>query len=416
MKKTEVITAFFMFIVWCIFLRVSGFIEVQKISENEIVGWVLLALLMLLLFYGAKKAPAGDYTKEMFCLKKSKAFQGFLAVCVILHHMYIVLSSKLGYKGVLSIFENSGVIIVGFFFFASGYGLITSLYQKENYLKGFIKKRVFTVLVPFFICNYAYMVTMLLMGRKYAMSDLLYAFIGVKLLNSQMWFAVEIMFLYFLFYFIFRFIKREKMAYTIMGVCIVAMMAGSLLLGHDLTTDEIANWFRGEWWYNTTFVFFMGLLAARFKEKLLPWIKKRYYLCLSMLLVLSSFFGFMSKRLLEEKGYWIENMFYKGYAEKIETLAFQLPMVVCSVAVILLLMMKITFYNKVLDFLGRLSLEVILINNVFIIVLLKLAVVNEALYIIAVFVATILAAMAIYKIKLWVLDKKDYWGRKYYNK
>lgn len=411
MKKKEVITTFFIFMVWCIFLGVSGFIEVQKISENEMLGWMLPASLMVLLFYGAKKAPAGGYTKETFSLKKSKAFQGFLAVCVIMHHMYIVLLSELDYKGALSMFKNSGVIIVGFFFFASGYGLITSLHQKDNYLKGFIKKRIFTVLVPFFICNYVYLTTMLLMGKKYAMSDLLYVFFGVKLLNSQMWFAVEIMFLYILFYVIFRFIKQEKIAYMIMGACIVAIMGGSLLLGHDLTTAEIVSWFRGEWWYNTTFVFFIGMLAARFKEKLLPWIKKRYYLCLSMLLILSSFFGIMSKRLLEEKGYWIEDIFYKGYAEKIETLAFQLPMVVFSVGVILLFMMKITFYNKALEFFGRFSLEVILINNVFIVCLLKLAVVNEILYIIAVFAATILAAMTIYKIKLWVLDKNDYLSR-----
>ena len=411
MKKKEVITTFFIFMAWCIFLGVSGFIEVQKISENEMLGWMLPASLMVLLFYGAKKAPAGGYTKETFSLKKSKAFQGFLAVCVIMHHMYIVLLSELDYKGALSMFKNSGVIIVGFFFFASGYGLITSLHQKDNYLKGFIKKRIFTVLVPFFICNYVYLITMLLMGKKYAMSDLLYVFFGVKLLNSQMWFAVEIMFLYILFYVIFRFIKQEKIAYMIMGACIVAVMGGSLLLGHDLTTGEIVSWFRGEWWYNTTFVFFIGMLAARYKEKLLPWIKKRYYLCLSMLLILSSFFGIVSKRLLEEKGYWIEDLFYKGYAEKIETLAFQLPMVVFSVAVILLFMMKFTFYNKALDFLGRFSLEVILINNVFIVSLLKLAVINEILYIIAVFAATILAAMTIYKIKLWVLDKNDYLSR-----
>lgn len=411
MKKKEVITTFFIFIAWCVFLCVSGFIEVQKISENKMSGWLLPALLMVLLFYGSQKAPAGGYTKEAFSLKKSKAFQGFLAVCVIMHHMYIVLLSELDYKGALIMFKNSGVIIVGFFFFASGYGLITSLYQKDNYLKGFIKKRIFTVLVPFFICNYVYLTTMLLMGRKYAMSDLLCVFFGVKLLNSQMWFAVEIMFLYILFYVIFRFIRQEKVAYMIMGVCVVAVMGGSLLLGHDLTTGEIVRWFRGEWWYNTTFVFFIGMLAARFKEKLLPWIKKRYYLCLSMLLVLSSFFGIMSKRLLEEKGYWIEDIFYKGYTEKIETLAFQLPMVVFSVAVILLFMMKITFYNKALDFLGRFSLEVILINNVFIVSLLKLAVINEILYIIAVFAATILAAMTIYKIKLWVLDKNDYLSR-----
>ncbi len=376
------------------------------------IGYLLLGMALVILLYGLKVAPSGSFMTDAFSLRNSKAFQGFLAILVILHHIYIILHREMLNEDSLKLFEHTGVIIVGFFFFCSGYGLITSLYQKENYLGGFMKKRVFTVLAPFFICNYAYMITTLLMGKKYVMSDLLYAFFGLKLLNSQMWFAVEILLLYICFYLIFRFIRHEGIAFMAMGLVVAGMIAGSLLLGHDRSTEVTGSWFRGEWWYNTTFIFYIGMLAARFKKVLLPRIQKYYYLWLVVFYSLSIGLGVVTRRLLAEKGYWVECEYYRGYAEKIQALASQLPMVICCIAVILLIMMKITFQNKILSGLGKISLEVILINNVFIMGFLKLAVNHMALYVMLVFAATILAAMAIYRVKLWVLDQNIKGGGK----
>lgn len=407
MRKKMLIIAALVFLVWWGILDAFGYLAGAGVQWMDVTGYVMLGLLLAMLLYGVKAAPSGGYMEQAFSLKNSKAFQGFLAAFVILHHIYIILFREMDYKGSLEIFENTGVIIVGFFFFCSGYGLITSLKQKDNYLKGFMKKRVFTVLVPFFICNYAYMITTLLMGKTYSMDNLLYAFFGLKLLNSQMWFAVEILLLYICFYLIFRFIRRERTAFIVMGLTVIIMIIGSLLLGHDQTTEMIGTWFRGEWWYNTSFIFYIGMLAARFKEVLIPRIQKHFYLWLAVFYGLSIGLGFIVRRLLDEKGYWIESANYRGYAEKFQALAFQLPMVACCVAVILLIMMKITFYNKILSILGRISLEVILINNVFIVGFLKLAKNHIVLYVMLVFAATILAAIAIYRIKLWVLDKNE---------
>ncbi len=407
MRKNILMIASLVFLAWWGILDAFGYLAGTGFRWMDVAIYVISGLLLAVLLYGIEVAPSGGFIENAFSLRNSKAFQGFLAAFVILHHIYIILHQEIDYVGSLGLFEHTGVIIVGFFFFCSGYGLITSLNQKENYLKGFMKKRVFTVLVPFFICNYAYMTTTLLMGKKYAMDDLLYAFFGLKLLNSQMWFAVEILLLYICFYLIFRFIRREKIAYIVMGLLVVVMITISLLLGHDSTTEVTGSWFRGEWWYNTSFIFYIGMLAARFKEVLIPRIKKHYYLWLVTFYGLSVGLSMITRRLLDEKGYWVENAYYRGYAEKAQALAFQLPMVACCVAVILLIMMKVTFYNKILSILGKISLEVILINNVFIVGFLKLAVNHVVLYVLLVFAATILASLAIYRIKLWVLDKNE---------
>lgn len=355
---------------------------------------------------GIKAAPSRCYIEDSFSLENSKAMKGLLSIFIVMHQAYIILHNSKNYNGALHIFENVGVIMVGFFFFCSGYGLITSLRHKENYLQGFIKKRVLTVLVSFFICNYAYMITTLLKGTKYAMDDLLYAFFGLKLLNTQMWFAVEIMVLYIFFYLVFRFIKQEKAAYTVMSCLVVGMIIGSLFLGHDLNKYGIGNWFHGEWWYNTSFIFFLGMLAARFKNNLVTTIKKKYYMWLGFSMAGCILLGSYTNYLIRYKGgYWAETELSKGYLEKFETLAFQLPMVICCVAVILLVMMKVRFYNKTLVLLGKISFEIILINGVFSNVFLWLSSYSVPLYIVLVMFSTILAAIIIYQIKLWVLDR-----------
>ena len=101
------------------------------------------------------------------------------------------------------------------------------------------------------------------------------------------------------------------------------------------------------------------------------------------------------------------NKIISWICRKFETLAFQLPMVVWCVAVILLVMMKVCFYNKALVFLGKISFETILINGVFSNVFLGLSSYSVTLYVALVILSTILAAMIIYRIKLWVLDRKE---------
>lgn len=107
--------------------------------------------------------------------------------------------------GRLRIFSTIGVWLIGFFFFCSGYGLITILRTKQDYLKGFLVKRVLIVLVPFFLCNYAYMSVELLRGMQFSTPELIASFFGVLLMNSQMWFAVEIMLLYIVFFLLFTY-------------------------------------------------------------------------------------------------------------------------------------------------------------------------------------------------------------------
>lgn len=270
--------------------------------------------------------------------------------------------------GRLRIFSTIGVWLIGFFFFCSGYGLITSLRTKQDYLKGFLVKRVLIVLVPFFLCNYAYMSLELLRGMQFSTPELIASFFGVLLTNSQMWFAVEIMLLYIVFFLLFTYVKKEKVCI----MTIVALTAMITLIGMQNTRPFcLSNWFWGEWWFNTSFMFLFGMIMAHSEEKIIAFVKKRYPIILLLCLVAAIGLSFPVNAMVEMGTYYCE---YEGsftilqiFMIKFVTLLCQFAMVFFADAVVLMAMMKIKCGNRITRSLGSVSLELYLIHNLYLI-------------------------------------------------
>ena len=188
---------------------------------------IIFPLLALLLLVGVKVSKRKEWQDNPFSLETSKAVQGFAAVCIILHHLSQELAEK---AGVLGDFEDLGVLFVGVFFFFSGYGLYTSLKTKENYLKGFLKKRLTTILIPFFTCNSLFVASICFEGAKLSPVETLTLLSGWYLLNSHMWYVVEIAILYLAFFAIYRLIKNRTAATVVMGIFVALMITGLLML------------------------------------------------------------------------------------------------------------------------------------------------------------------------------------------
>lgn len=372
------------------------------------VNFFLIIISLLLLLPGIKVAKRNEFHDDVFSLKITKGIAGYFAFCAMIHHIVNILRLLPDYNNELILLEHIGVLIVGFFFLFSGYGLIVSYEEKENYLKTFIFRRVCTVLLPFFLCNYAYMTATLLLGNRFTMKELLLAFLGVILLNGHMWFAVEIMLLYLAFFVTFRYLRNEKTKYITMTVIIFGMITVSFLLGHDLNdTGQQISWFHGEWWYNTTLLFLLGMSFAKFRKKLIPFAQKHY----KPLLIGSgvTFFALWqgTEYMLLHHGYWTETEFSKGYLDKLLTFSVQLPMVISFEIFLLLVLMKARLHNKCLQFLGKISLELILLQNVFILCFEEWLMLNSRIFIVLVLTATLIFATIINKIKLFVLEKKE---------
>ena len=94
---------------------------------------ILFALIIATLFLMCLKTPtAGVFHKEIVTVLKP-----FLAIGIVMHHLY--LQGEVAY---LHEFKRWGPLIVGIFFFISGYGLVYSLNRRQDYLKFFIKDKI----------------------------------------------------------------------------------------------------------------------------------------------------------------------------------------------------------------------------------------------------------------------------------
>ena len=334
----------------------------QAVTNLSIPTYVILIALALLLFLGLKPSKLREWQEEPLSLDKSKAIQGFAAVAIIVHHLAQELAEN---AGAIGFFTELGVLFVGIFFFFSGYGLYTSLKTKENYLKGFLKKRLVTILVPFYMCILVFTAAACICGTRFTPLQLLGVLSGWSLINQHMWYIVEIAILYLAFYVIYRLIKNRTVATVVMGIFVIAMMAGSLMLAHGKDMSA-SGWFQGEWWYNSSFLFVIGIIVSKHSEGLRRIARKGYIIWLLVLAALLVLLGPQTVYMLRRYSYWSEIPGEtRAIFDKLRCLSVQLPWIICFVLFLLLIMMRVRFGNPVLKFLGSISLELYLIHNLF---------------------------------------------------
>ena len=334
----------------------------SKLKQFNFSLWIFMVPLLFILCSNMTVAKNyGEWHEDSMDLSHSKEILGFMAVFIVIHHLVQHIGAQ--NAGVIGFLENFGVCFVGMFFFYSGYGLVVSYKSKNNYLKGFLKKRLPSVLVPFYVCIIIFIIYDIVLEKKSVGINTLWQLVGWVLINDHMWYIVEIVILYVIFRIVFGLIKNEKVAFAIMGVLTLAMICISLLLGHG------DKWFQGEWWYNSTAIFYIGMLIGANKNKFSAFVKKYFKILVPILLV-----GFLTlfkctEYMLEKHGYWSEYneiSLSQSIADKFMTLGVQLPMIMLFVFFVIVLGFKIKCDNAVLRYFGKISLELYLIHNLFI--------------------------------------------------
>ena len=348
-----------------------------------ILRWSVYALLIVLILFVCKFAwRKNEFNDDFLSLDVTKSLRGLAAIGVILHHI----SQESAFQKVkeLSPFVNAGFYFVAIFFFCSGFGLIKSLKTKENYLDGFLKKRVLkTIVIPFYVCVLLYGIYKLIMGVKMPVAHWITNLLGLTLMNDYAWYPIVLSILYVAFYFIFKYIKNRKLCFALMFLVIFAQGVFFAFNGHFawwageknwwLKPNAWANaqwwmqqriiWFYGEWWVNSSIAFFIGMIYANFEEKIVAWFKKCYWIKLVALLALWLIFNFVSGMAQWKLGYWSE---YSGKGpgilNKFVCYLSQLPQVTFFVLFSFTIMMKFYSVNPITKFFGNLSYETYMMN------------------------------------------------------
>lgn len=362
------------------------------------------AVILVILVAGVKFAGIKGWNEQFMSLKESKAIQAICAILIIFHHM----SQKLEYCKEIQMFLDAGILFVAIFMFCSGYGLMKSLERKENYLDHFLKKRLVTVLVPFYLINTIFVIVGALNQSFAGLSggalvrEVLLRLSGIKLGSGNEWFMVVITFLYIFFYVFFKHFKQLT-AFVLMAIVILAYICAGLWIDHN----TCQWWLQGEWWYNTILMFYVGLLFGKFEKQIIGCFKKVYYILLPVMIVISVIAFRFSVKVLYEKSYYGEYnptlsrqevILNRGMCLGTQTLAM-----VLFVTAVLLIMMKLHFDNPVLRFIGKISLEIYLIHDLFILLYRspRWYLVKDTSYVSAILGSTIVSAFI-----LWFISSK----------
>ena len=359
--------------------------SVYSILNLEFPLWIYLIIFAVILCWGINVSGKGRWQEASLSLQHSKDLLGYFALMIVVHHTIQNLIQNRGTNvGIMVVFENFGVCFVGGFFFFSGYGLLKSLYTKKDYLNHFFKKRILKIIIPFYVVNtfFTYATYRMKMIEKYEVSPCL---TGLVMPNDHMWYLVEIVVLYALFYKNFKNPKSEKSAFIKMFADIAILIVVSFFLGHG------PFWFQGEWWYNSTIVFFVGMLIARFEDRVIEFSKKNYCMLTIVLTIAFVVLHILTVRIINTRGYWTEYLdisWARSNLDKLQALSVQMPMIVCFVLLVLLLGLKVKVSNRILSYLGTISLDLYITHRLCIWVFDKIK--SPSMYLLVVIVSSLI--------------------------
>ena len=273
---------------------------------------------------------------------------------IILHHCYFL-------KG-LGFFHNLGIILVSFFFLMSGYGLMTSFMSKgKGYLKGFFSKRILKVFLPFLLSLVLWLGYEALVVDTFDIkSYFLDTNMGDWLPNS--WFVWIILAGYVCFYIVFklRISLRTKLILFSLISLLYYIMGGQFGLP--------------QYWYRSSYAMVLGMLW-RFQEiNIRKLLGKKSVFCIFPVVCICCFTFF-------------QKIDFKDVT----------PIFTCAAFAWLMYAFPMKKVNRVVNFLGKISYEVYLLQGIPIHFVCKYLSVNTTCYaIVLVFLLDILLAYMVH--------------------
>ena len=326
-----------------------------------VINSIVPILYLLFVFCGAGIHRKGARPFSFMSREETGFIQSAACIGIVLHHVTQQITGYDSYaKLPVSLFDDFGYLFTGLFFFFSGYGLIVSVRSKPGYLKTFLGKRLPSVLIPFWIANLiGILLHAVLYGRAGSAGDILKYLFGLKLINGNGWFFVEIVILYLAFYILFRLFRNQDIGLTLLLAVVGIMIAYSFHQGHD-PQGSPSHWFRGEWWYNSTIAFAFGALYARFREKTDVFLAKHSGVLTAVFAVLFTAAFFFSVHMVRKYGY------YGSTQGALKTLFSQMAACILFSSFILVLGMRISIGNRALSFVNGIRTELFLLHGYFV--------------------------------------------------
>lgn len=228
---------------------------------------ILFGIILFALFIAGQNVPvAGFFDKAIVTVLKP-----FLAIGIVLHHLH----AQTVY---LHEFERWGPLIVGIFFFISGYGLSYSLGKRPDYLHHFFRDKVLMKIGIPFVLALLVEITINFGWKDYDIIERLTYRKGPYLFPND-WFIFVLVYCYV----VFMFAARCKTAAT----RLTFLCLGPL----PLVLFTAFNGYERNWWA-TPLAFSVGTLYQTFEPEIIAFLQDRKG-HLKGNIICAVFFGFL---------------------------------------------------------------------------------------------------------------------------
>lgn len=190
-----------------------------------------------------------------FSVNATKKLQVVLACFIVLAHL-----SQMLHVPYLRLCTSCGGVAVALFFFISGYGLISGLLYKENYLGNFLNKRAGKILIPFVIASILYLCILFINGKNIKGVDISVLHWDFFILPYS-WYVEQIIVLYMIFYITNRFVQNK-----IIGIGIISLIVFAYTLTKFYNDGKPFE-------YESTNCFSLGMCISFYEKKIETVIK-----------------------------------------------------------------------------------------------------------------------------------------------
>ena len=297
---------------------------------------IYFIVLLILLVYGMKPVvPLTSFNKNYNSITTSKNLRGWLALIIIMHHLALKTTGGILFHQLYRV----GVLTVAMFFFFSGYGVQKSYMALREYKKHFLLRRIPPILFTYIIVTALFWIMYATQGKILSVQDIILAIINGEPIVTYSWYIIAIFIFYFTFW-LLMIIFGSNYRGMIVGACIwdALYVVFCVKMGY------------GSWWYNATHLLVVGMIWAVYEEKTMDFAQKHYKILAPLIWI--TFLGMFL--FIDNLG----NIIFRNILTMICAVLFVLS--------VLAFTMKFEIGNPVLNFLGKCSLEIYLVQGLFV--------------------------------------------------
>lgn len=261
---------------------------------------LIFILLSILILFSVRKGS----DKNILSLQNCNDLKGIFALLILIFHV-----SKED-DLLFPLFDYFSVVVVGAFFFLSGFGSTKQFISKEDYSKDYVPKRLVRLVLPYIIMTCVYWAYNAFIGNVYSLSYVLDSIIHYRPIVMYSWFIVSIIYHYVLYYLMMLVSKRNRKIMLYLNIFFLVLAIALCLMNRS--SKHLVN-----------IMFAAGVIYAFYEKEADGFIRKNRIGLLIASLVLSICVQFSPVRGLfnEETFHMIEKFlfmlmivsFYAGY-------------------------------------------------------------------------------------------------------